>query len=260
MTLRRLRLILALAAGLLAAAPAAGPAEAAGQSVFGDWAAVFVAGDFHAHSGAPSEVFDNARRDAAAAFQKAGFDPANIRQFSVRPDRYPRERPLQTSFRSLRDELDRLTAQAKGGCLVYLTSHGSPDGFQLNDALLSPAGLGRMVDDACGKRPTVVIVSACFSGVFLPAVSSPNRLVMTAARPDRSSFGCTEDDRYPYFDACVLESLPQARDFADLAGRARRCVDAREKAEKLTPASEPQVRIGGTIGPMLPLYTFDPPA
>src|SRR5665811_1947526 len=45
------------------------PARAA--SPFSDWAAIIVAGDDHAHSGAHSEVFDNARRDLAAAFTKA---------------------------------------------------------------------------------------------------------------------------------------------------------------------------------------------
>jgi hypothetical protein len=45
---------------------AATPAAAAGA--FGDWSAVVVAGDWHAHSGGPSEAFDNARRDVTRAF------------------------------------------------------------------------------------------------------------------------------------------------------------------------------------------------
>ena len=31
-----------------------------------------------------------------------------------------------------------LTAVAKGGCLIYLTSHGSPKGVVLSDGLLTP--------------------------------------------------------------------------------------------------------------------------
>ena len=42
-----------------------------------------MAGDYRAHSGAPSKVFDNARHDLAAAFAKIGFKPANMVQFSV---------------------------------------------------------------------------------------------------------------------------------------------------------------------------------
>ena len=39
------------------------PARAAAP--FADWSVIIVAGDDHAHSGAHSEVFDNARRDLA---------------------------------------------------------------------------------------------------------------------------------------------------------------------------------------------------
>ena len=44
---------------------AAGGASAGG--VFSNWAGIVVAGDWHAHSGEPSEVFDNARRDLTKA-------------------------------------------------------------------------------------------------------------------------------------------------------------------------------------------------
>jgi hypothetical protein len=249
---RRLVLAFLLAAGL-----SGQPAFASAASPFADWAAVFVAGDYHAHSGAPTEAFDNARRDAAEAFRKAGFAAGNMRQLSVRPERYPRDRPLKSDFATLRQQLDGAAAMARGGCLLYMTSHGAPEGFLLGDRLLSPTALASLVDRACGPRPTVVVISACFSGVFVPALSGPNRMVMTAARPDRSSFGCTEDDRYPYFDACVLQSLPTAADFLALARRARACVDARERVEQLTPASEPQTRIGAGLAPMLPLLSFN---
>ena len=48
-----------------------------------DWAAVVVAGDWHAHSGGPSEAFDNARRDVSLALNAAGFTAANFS--AVRP-------------------------------------------------------------------------------------------------------------------------------------------------------------------------------
>ena len=53
------------------------------------------------------------------------------------------------------------------------------------DALLAPRTLGAMLDEACGPRPTIVVLSACFSGVFLPEIAAPNRMILTAARPDR---------------------------------------------------------------------------
>ena len=42
-------------------------------------------------------------------------------------------------------------------------------------------------------------------------------MVLTAARPDRASFGCGEEDHYTFFDTCMLGEVPaDARDFADL--------------------------------------------
>ena len=46
-------------------------ASRASANGFETWAAIVVAGDFRAHSGAPSEVFDNGRRDIAKALVSA---------------------------------------------------------------------------------------------------------------------------------------------------------------------------------------------
>jgi hypothetical protein len=106
----------------------------------------------------------------------------------------------------------------------------------------------------------VVIISACFSGVFVPALATPNRMVLTAARPDRSSFGCGEADKYPYFDDCFLQSMQASRDFPTLARSVQACVAAREVKEGMKPPSEPQVWVGPQIRPLLPLYGFAEPA
>src|SRR5262249_45571710 len=43
-------------------------------SGYSNWAVVVVAGDWHAHDGSPSEIFDNARRDVADALVDIGFN------------------------------------------------------------------------------------------------------------------------------------------------------------------------------------------
>jgi hypothetical protein len=235
----------ALAAPPLIATRAAPP--------FADWAAVVVAGDFHAHSGRPSEVFDNARRDVGAALVTAGFRRQNLREFSVRPMRY-RPRPGRTDIDAIYDGLSAAAAQAHGGCLVYFSSHGGPDGVVIADELLAPSVLALMLDQACGGRPTIVVISACFSGVFVPEIAAPNRMVLTAARADRSSFGCGQADRYPYFDDCFLQSFPTARDFRVLATAVQACVARRETETGMSPPSEPQLSIGARLKPLLPLY------
>ena len=246
--LNTLALICSLTLGL------APPARASGA--FGDWAAVVVAGDWRAHSGAPSEVFDNARHDVGQALVRAGFSPANLREFSTRPDRYAADQPLKSDPDVIAGQLNDLTAKAKGGCLIYFTSHGSPDGIVVGKDIWGPGGLGQLVDQACGDRPTVVIIAACFSGVFVPDLDGPNRMVLTAARPDRASFGCGEADRYTFFDTCLLQSLPHVQDFAALGPRVQACVARREADLGASPPSEPQCTIGATLRPMLPLYRF----
>jgi hypothetical protein len=104
------------------------------------------------------------------------------------------------------------------------------------------------------------VISACFSGVFVPGLARSNRMILTAARPDRTSFGCGQDDKYPYFDDCFLQSMPAAHEFAGLAEAVRACVSRREDAVGARPPSEPQLWIGPALAPMLPLYQFSPPA
>jgi hypothetical protein len=249
------RSLLARIAVLLAALLLAQPASAGGP--FSDWSAVVVAGDWHAHSGGPSEAFDNARHDVVQALERAGFEPANLRQFSVRPERYKEPDLGKSAPQEIYNALADLSAKATGGCLIYFSSHGAPAGVLVDQQILPPGVLAGMVDHTCGTRPTVVIISACFSGVFVPALAAPNRMVLTAARPDRSSFGCGEADKYPYFDQCVLESLPHASDFAVLGRTVQACVAARETKEGMKPPSEPQLYIGAGIKPLLPLLALN---
>ena len=128
----------------------------------------------------------------------------------------------------------------------------------LNGQILPPSLMDQLISDTCGRRPTVVIISACFSGVFVPALADSNRLILTAARPDRSSFGCSESDKYPYFDACMLQVLPTAHDFVALGPAVQACVAQRETETGMHPASEPQFYVGAQLRPILPLMAFEP--
>jgi hypothetical protein len=241
----------------LAALAVAACAPQARGAAFSDWSAVVVAGDWHAHDGGPSEAFDNARRDVADALVKvAGFAPENIRQFSVRPERYKDTHPEKSETNGIFNAMVDLAGKTHGGCLFYMSSHGAPQGALLDQGILAPGVLAGMLDQACGARPTIVVISACFSGVFVPQLAQANRMVLTAARPDRTSFGCGQDNKYPYFDDCFLSSMPAAHDFNALAGEVRECVRKREIAERMSPPSEPQYFVGGELRPVLPLLAF----
>ena len=207
---------------------------------FSHWAVVLVAGDYRAHSGAPSKVFDNARHDLGEAFARIGFRKANMVQFSVDYD----DGTQHSGVPEIAAALQTAAARAKDGCLIYFTSHGVPEGIIVGDAVLRPAQMRDMVGNACGSRPSVIVMSACYSGAFVAPLAADNRIIMTAARPDRTSFGCGEMDHYTFFDDCFLSAMPMAGDFPGLGGLVQQCVAEREQAMKATPPSEPQLSVG----------------
>lgn len=247
------RMAAAVVAAFLALAACDAPSPAVqrptGPTPLAEWGVVVVGADATTSDGAPTPIFDNARRDVAQALLNVGFGRGRLAQLSVNPNGEPGvQETTPPAFTALSQQA---TAQA-AGCLFYFTSHGSPQGMTFGRyARLDPQTLAGLVDGWCGQRPTVVIVSACFSGVFVPALAGPNRMVMTAARGDRSSFGCGGTDRYPYFDECVLTSLPRSVNLLHLADQVRACVTRREGETGSSPPSEPQVLIGDQIRPVL---------
>ena len=84
------------------------------------------------------------------------------------------------------------------------------------------------------------MISACYSGGFIEPLLDERTLLMTAARADRASFGCTEENEYTYFgQALYAEALRQTDDLEAAFTLAYEAVSAREQAEGHEP-SEPQ--------------------
>jgi hypothetical protein len=230
-------------------------AQSAAGSRFDGWASAVIAADWRSSDGAPIQAFDNARRDLTSAFLAAGFRRADMVDLTLRPDVTP-----VTSADAALQSIASTTARAPRGCMLYFTSHGSPQALVFGpDSMLSPTSMATLVRSWCQDRPTVIVISACFSGIFVDGLAAPNRMIMTAARRDRSSFGCSEDAAYPYFDGCVIASLPTASDFIALGNAVRACVKTREEAEGLSPGSEPQVSIGASMQLLLPTLRFSQP-
>jgi hypothetical protein len=134
--------------------------------------------------------------------------------------------------------------------VVVLTSHGSPEGLAVVagnfSRTLTPPDLRSMLD-ASGAKYRVVIISACYSGVFVPALADPRTLVITAAAADRSSFGCEDRAKWTYFgDAFFNRALRLAPDLGSGFDVARRLVTAREQREGFEP-SNPQIAGGAEV-------------
>ena len=246
--------LLLMLTGLLAlAAPACAQAPA---SRFEGWAAVVIAADWRDGRGQPIEAFDNARRDVTAGLLAAGLPRDSTIDLTLNPAS-PRASTAAEVLRAVAD----VTGRAQRGCLLYFTSHGSPEGMVFGeDGVVTPAAMAQMVRQWCGARPTVVVISACYSGIFVKALEGPNRMILTAASRDRSSFGCGAGETWPWFDGCVIESLPEAADFLSLAAGARACVTRKEQEAGVAPASEPQLFVGAEMQLRLPTLRFQRPS
>ena len=96
-------------------------------------------------------------------------------------------------------------------------------------------------------RGRVLVVSACYSGGFIDALRDPQTLVITAARADRSSFGCEPESEITWFGhAFMAEAMNQTTDLRAAFELARATIAQREKAEEFDP-SEPQWDAGDRI-------------
>ena len=221
-------------------------------SRFANWTSAIVAADWRDGADRPIQAFDNARRDLVKGFLAAGFPRANMVDYSLRPDV-----PEPTSASAVVDGITEAATRGTAGCLLYFTSHGAPNAMVFGLApRMTPDMMANIVRSACGTRPTVVIVSACYSGIFVNALAAPNRMVLTAASRERTSFGCGADETYPWFDGCIIETLPTASDFLALAAGTRACVARKEAALGATPPSDPQMFVGADMQLRLPMLRF----
>ncbi|MFI7859269.1 C13 family peptidase [Pseudomonas promysalinigenes] len=129
---------------------------------------------------------------------------------------------------------------------IYLTSHGSQDHqLVLDQPRLQLADLS--ADELASAlaplkdRDKIIVISACYSGGYIAPLKDERTLIMTAARADRVSFGCSEEADFTYFgDALFAQALNQTDDLKQAFELARTSVAERERRGGFE-ASEPQI-------------------
>ena len=139
---------------------------------------------------------------------------------------------------------------------LFLSAHGYRDHRlsavqpPLDLALLTPTALARMLQEA-GIKWRVIVVSACYSGGFIEPLRDDNSIVITAASPDRASFGCEAGRDFTYFgQAYFRDALAKTRSFTRAFELAKEAVAKQEAGESLE-ASLPQMWVGRAIGERL---------
>jgi Peptidase C13 family len=154
---------------------------------------------------------------------------------------------------SLQVAANRLDAE-KDVLFLILTSHGSPDGLAIKAGrltqMLTPSRLANMLAKTA-VRHKVVVISACYSGVFIPRLANPDVLVITAADANHPSFGCQDKAKWTYFgEAFFNVALRQAVSLKDAFLDARSLVRKRELREHFEP-SNPLMAGGANVQPLL---------
>jgi hypothetical protein len=96
-------------------------------------------------------------------------------------------------------------------------------------------------------HPTVIIISACYSGSLIGDLRAPERIIITAARADRSSFGCAPGNRHTFFGEAELHAFGQQNRSLHQAFVTIRDDVARMESEQRVRPSEPQVSVGADV-------------
>ncbi|WP_109125644.1 C13 family peptidase [Dyella sp. C11] len=206
------------------------------------------------------DVFRNEAEYAARMFPQRFGPDSHVMVLENNPGSLEKH-PL-ASWSNLEETLDGIASLMKPDediLLLYLTTHGDEDHNLLVD--MDPLPLDQIgagdLSDILAKRPfkwKVVVVNACYSGGFVPSLQGAGTLVITAARSDRSSFGCGSDSDITYFGhAWLVDGLNRTPDFMEAFRQASAEISQWETRDKLTP-SEPQMSVGSGIAEQLALW------
>ena len=135
--------------------------------------------------------------------------------------------------------------------ILLMTSHGDDHGFALQlpgniVSELTPQEVATTLDTE-GIKNRVVIVSACYAGIFVPPLANDDTFVITAADDKNSSFGCAPERDWTYFgDALFKQSLLPGKNFRSAFDHARVLIQGWELMDRVQP-SNPQGHFGAAL-------------
>jgi hypothetical protein len=139
--------------------------------------------------------------------------------------------------------------------LLFLTSHGAKNGtIALSNGTDDLPPLSALDVDSwlktAGITRSIIIISACYSGSWVTPLQNPNRILLMAARKDRTSFGCSDDRELTFFGQALLaESMRKGLALLPAFEEAKSVIAEWEATAKLDP-SQPQRVLGAKLLPV----------
>lgn len=139
-------------------------------------------------------------------------------------------------------------ARPQDRVMLLIATHANPGTLNINVGGKNTAPLtARTLSDALaplGKTPTLVVLSACYSGAFIKPLQSPNRVVLTATDTYKTSFKCQYPGEHTFFaDALFNQAGAEQLSVTDWMGTAQKAIQTQEKRRRL-PASTPKMFVG----------------
>lgn len=195
------------------------------------WKAVFMSSDYQ-DNGKPIVAWDNGRRDLAKLLESRGFAAASTRQLSRDPEVQRNEHTGDGTYTGLKKAFAELTPGQNDRCFLFMTSHGTRSEFYVEgDKGITPTQFAALLDEACGTRPTVAFISACFAGIMVnQQTMKDNRIIFTAASADKTSQGCAPGIKYNLFEECAVGTLAKVKTFDAWGAEIKACIEAKDKS------------------------------
>jgi Peptidase C13 family len=195
----------------------------------------------------PQSVFESEAKGAARVLEgQIGSKGRTIVRFNSKR----RSDATPSSMLAVAQAAGRVLDPAEDIVVMVLTSHGAPEGVGVvtrrSEQIMTPDDVRHLLNEARAQH-RVVIVSACYSGIFAKALADERTLVITAAAPDKPSFGCRDGATWTYFGDAFFNKAMRGEARLDAAfEKARGLVTQREKREGFDP-SNPQIAGGARV-------------
>jgi hypothetical protein len=202
------------------------------------------------------DVFTKELNGGLSALKRSlGLDRGAIRLVNHRDTLETSPVASRTNFAAAVHAVAGIMNRDEDVLLVFITSHGGPTGvgLVLADAFTTVLGPDHVASvlDREGIRNRVVIVSACYSGIFAKRLASAESIVLTAADENSTSFGCSNEREWTYFgDAFFNQSLGESVSLEQAFEDAKVKISQWETRDELPPSS-PQGHFGAAISEKL---------
>ena len=199
---------------------------------------------------APQDVFMKEVQYIRRQFD-ARFDTRDRSIALINNEKTARDTPLASSsnLSLVLDHLGSIMRTDDDILFLFITSHGSEkhelstDFWPLMLNPITPVDIRTKLDHA-GIKWRVIVISACYSGGFIEPLKNDYSLIITAARKDKTSFGCSNENDFTYFgEAYFKDQLSKQISFTEAFRQASQAIAEREKKEGIE-ASYPQMYVG----------------